>query len=123
RDRARDIESDVDRLVPAETAAEATTETETAADAYIGTVVSDVVEALRDSDVIVPTSRLLIKTDAPAESLRIARTVSAAVVAVVNRTLKTFPPRFVIAKGGITSSDVAAHGLEIRHAIVRGRML
>jgi uncharacterized protein YgbK (DUF1537 family) len=49
--------------------------------------------------------------------------VSAAVVAVVNRTLKTFPPRFVIAKGGITSSDVAAHGLEIRHAIVRGPML
>ena len=37
--------------------------------------------------------------------------------------LKTFPPRFVIAKGGITSSDVAAHGLEIRHAIVRGPML
>jgi len=28
-----------------------------------------------------------------------------------------------IAKGGITSSDVAAHGLEIRHAIVRGPML
>ena len=47
----------------------------------------------------------------------------AAVVDVVNRTLKTFPPRFVIAKGGITSSDVAAHGLEIRHGIVRGPML
>ena len=46
-----------------------------------------------------------------------------AVVNVVNRTLKIFPPRFVIAKGGITSSDVAAHGLEIRHAIVRGPML
>ena len=82
-----------------------------------------VVESLRSGDVIVHTSRLLIKTDDAAESLRIARTVSAAVVAVVNRTLKTFPPRFVIAKGGITSSDVAAHGLEIRHAIVRGPML
>src|SRR5680860_786429 len=32
-------------------------------------------------------------------------------------------PRFVIAKGGITSSDVAALGLEIRHAMVRGPML
>ncbi|WLQ08349.1 four-carbon acid sugar kinase family protein [Arthrobacter oryzae] len=110
---ARIVEIDVEKLLAAEDVAEA----------YIGTVVSDVVEALQGGDVIVHTSRLLIKTGDAAESLRIARTVSAAVVAVVNRTLKTFPPRFVIAKGGITSSDVAAHGLEIRHAIVRGPML
>ncbi|MET4541783.1 uncharacterized protein YgbK (DUF1537 family) [Arthrobacter bambusae] len=115
---ARTIEIDVEKLIAGtETAAEAE------ADAYIETVVSDVVDALRHGDVIVHTSRLLIKTDDAAASLKIARTVSAAVVAVVNRTLKTFPPRFVIAKGGITSSDVAAHGLEIRHAIVRGPML
>ncbi|WP_461188860.1 four-carbon acid sugar kinase family protein [Arthrobacter sp. Z4-13] len=112
---ARIVEIDVEKLLAAET--------ETAADAYLDQTVDTVVEALRGGDVIVHTSRLLIKTDDPAESLRIARTVSAAVVAVVNRTLKTFPPRFVIAKGGITSSDVAAHGLEIRHAIVRGPML
>ncbi|MFK0042105.1 four-carbon acid sugar kinase family protein [Paenarthrobacter sp. NPDC090517] len=108
---ARTVEIDVEQLLTAE------------ADAYIATVVSDVVDALHKGDVIVHTSRLLIKTDDAAASLKIARTVSAAVVAVVNRTLKTFPPRFVIAKGGITSSDVAAHGLEIRHAIVRGPML
>ncbi|ALV41172.1 hypothetical protein AU252_08430 [Pseudarthrobacter sulfonivorans] len=93
------------------------------ADAYLDQMVGTVVDALHGGDAIVHTSRLLIKTEDPVESLRIARTVSAAVVAVVNRTLKTFPPRFVIAKGGITSSDVAAHGLEIRHAIVRGPML
>ncbi len=108
---ARIIEIDVEKLLAE------------GADNYIGTVVSDVVDALHEGDVIVHTSRLLIKTDDAAASLQIARTVSAAVVAVVNRTLKTFPPRFVIAKGGITSSDVAAHGLEIRHAIVRGPML
>ncbi|MBO1269658.1 four-carbon acid sugar kinase family protein [Arthrobacter cavernae] len=113
---ARIIEIDVEQLLAAETETEA-------ADGYIGTVVADVVDALHSGDVIVHTSRLLIKTDDAAASLKIARTVSAAVVAVVNRTLKTFPPRFVIAKGGITSSDVAAHGLEIRHAIVRGPML
>jgi uncharacterized protein YgbK (DUF1537 family) len=90
---------------------------------HVGAVVSAIVTALADGDVVVHTSRLLIKTDDPAESLRIARTVSAAVVDVVSRTLKARPPRFVIAKGGITSSDVAAHGLEIRHAIVRGPML
>ncbi|MGJ3190565.1 hypothetical protein FQP90_18940 [Paenarthrobacter nitroguajacolicus] len=115
---ARTIEIDVEKLI-----AGTKTQGEAEADAYIGTVVSDVVDALRSGDVIVHTSRLLIKTDDAAASLKIARTVSAAVVAVVNRTLKSFPPRFVIAKGGITSSDVAAHGLEIRHAIVRGPML
>jgi uncharacterized protein YgbK (DUF1537 family) len=113
---ARIMEIDVDKLLAAES------ETDGVA-AYLGQTVDAIVDALHGGDVIVHTSRLLIKTDNPAESLRIARTVSAAVVAVVNRTLKTFPPRFVIAKGGITSSDVAAHGLEIRHAIVRGPML
>jgi uncharacterized protein YgbK (DUF1537 family) len=108
---ARIVEIDVEKLLGEEAAA------------YLDQTVDAVVDALHGGDVIVHTSRLLIKTDDPAESLRIARTVSAAVVAVVNRTLKTFPPRFVIAKGGITSSDVAAHGLEIRHAIVRGPML
>ncbi|HET7783019.1 MAG TPA: four-carbon acid sugar kinase family protein [Arthrobacter sp.] len=108
---ARIVEIDVEKLLGPESAS------------HLDQTVDAVVEALHGGDVIVHTSRLLIKTDDPAESLRIARTVSAAVVAVVNRTLKTFPPRFVIAKGGITSSDVAAHGLEIRHAIVRGPML
>ncbi|MBT2538306.1 four-carbon acid sugar kinase family protein [Arthrobacter sp. ISL-69] len=110
------VEIDVGKLVATGT------ETGSAA-SYLDETVDTVVAALRSGDVIVHTSRLLIRTDDAAESLRIARTVSAAVVAVVNRTLKTFPPRFVIAKGGITSSDVAAHGLEIRHAIVRGPML
>lgn len=108
---ARIVEIDVEKLLSG------------SADAHLDQTVDAIVEALHGGDVIVHTSRLLIKTDSPAESLRIARTVSAAVVTVVNRTLKTFPPRFVIAKGGITSSDVAAHGLEIRHAIVRGPML
>jgi len=110
---ARIVEIDVEKLLGAPSDAEV----------HLDRTVDTVAEALRGGDVIVHTSRLLIKADDPAESLRIARTVSAAVVAVVNRTLKTFPPRFVIAKGGITSSDVAAHGLEIRHAIVRGPML
>lgn len=90
---------------------------------YVDETVATVVAALPSGDVILQTSRVLVKAHDAAESLRIARAVSSAVVAVVNRTLKTFPPRFVIAKGGITSSDVAAHGLELRHAVVRGPML
>ncbi len=86
-------------------------------------VVAAVVAGLDAGDVVVHTSRLLVTRDDPAESLRISRTVSAAVVEVVQRTLAEHPPRFVVAKGGITSSDVAAFGLQIRHAMVRGPML
>jgi uncharacterized protein YgbK (DUF1537 family) len=91
--------------------------------AELDRVVAEVTAALDQGDVVVHTSRLLVKRSDPAESLRIARTVSSAVVEVVQRTLAAHPPRFVIAKGGITSSDVAAFGLQIRHGIVRGPML
>lgn len=91
--------------------------------AHLDAIVDAVVEALGRGDVAVHTSRLLRKTDDADESLDISRRVSAAVVAVVQRILARIRPRFVIAKGGITSSDVAAHGLGIRHAIVRGPML
>ncbi|MCW4465400.1 hypothetical protein OK351_07785 [Glutamicibacter sp. MNS18] len=90
---------------------------------YLATLVEKISRSLTDSDVIVHTSRTLVKTDDADASLEIARRVSAAVVWVVNRIVHSTPPRFVIAKGGITSSDVAAHGLEIRKAIVRGPML
>ena len=91
--------------------------------AYLESVAARVADRLSAGDVIVHTSRLLVKTDDPAASLEISRRVSAAVVAIVQGTLALRAPRFVIAKGGITSSDVASEGLGIRHAIVRGPML
>ncbi|WP_051973300.1 four-carbon acid sugar kinase family protein [Cryobacterium sp. MLB-32] len=108
---ARVVEIDVAALLASESST------------HLGEVVDEVVAALAGADVIVQTSRLLVSTTDPAESLRIARTVSAAVVEVVQRVVARTRPRFVIAKGGITSSDVAALGLQIRHAIVRGPML
>jgi len=92
-------------------------------DAYLTGIVAEIVERLRAGDVVVHTSRVLVKSDDPEASLHISRQVSAAVVTLVQRTLAAHPPRFVIAKGGITSSDVATRGLGIRHAIVRGPML
>ncbi|TKV29163.1 hypothetical protein FDK12_05835 [Arthrobacter sp. NamB2] len=91
--------------------------------AYLDQAVGEVTAALTAGDVVLHTSRQLVRADDAAASLRIARSVSDALVEVVNRTLKTYAPRFVIAKGGITSSDVATHGLEIRRALVRGPML
>ncbi|WP_137843980.1 four-carbon acid sugar kinase family protein, partial [Microbacterium sp. 2FI] len=90
--------------------------------ATVDQAVSRVVAALAEGDVIVHSSRTLIRTDDPDESLAISRTVSDALVAVVARTLAERPPRFVIAKGGITSSDVASRGLSIRRAMVRGSL-
>ncbi|ANP73274.1 four-carbon acid sugar kinase family protein [Cryobacterium arcticum] len=106
------VEIDVARVIDAD-----------GAEAYLAGLVDDTVRHLRAGDVIVHTSRGLLKTDDPEASLQISRQVSAAVVTLVQRTLAAHPPRFVIAKGGITSSDVATHGLGIRHAIVRGPML
>lgn len=91
--------------------------------AHLAEAVTAVVEGLAEGDVVLHTSRELVRADDPAESLAIARTVSAAVVAVVRGTLAASPPRFVVAKGGITSSDVASEGLGIRHGVVRGPML
>lgn len=90
---------------------------------HLAAIVDRAVDALGRGDVAVHTSRLLRKTEDADESLDISRRVSAAVVSVVQQVLARIRPRFVIAKGGITSSDVAAHGLGIRHAIVRGPML
>ena len=96
---------------------------EATAGAHLAATASAVAAALTRSDVILHTSRLLVRSPDAAQSLRIARAVSAAVVDVVRRTVRLRRPRFVVAKGGITSSDVATHGLEIRRAVVRGPML
>jgi uncharacterized protein YgbK (DUF1537 family) len=50
-----------------------------------------------------------------------ARAISSALVAII-RGIET-RPAWVIAKGGITSSDVAGRGLEIREARVAGQLL
>ena len=66
------------------------------------------------------TSRELVRSEDPAESLAIARRVSDAVVEVVQQ-VRTARPAWVVAKGGITSHEVAANGLGIRRARVEGQ--
>ncbi len=67
------------------------------------------------------TSRELVTGTNPEESLAIVGRVSSAVVEIVRQL--TVRPRFLIAKGGITSSDVATAGLGVRRATVRGQLL
>jgi uncharacterized protein YgbK (DUF1537 family) len=71
-------------------------------------------------DVVVMTSRQLVTGADKEESLQIGAVVSAALVAVVRGL--TVRPRFVVAKGGITSSDIATRGLDIKRALVLGQI-
>lgn len=72
-------------------------------------------------DVVVYTSRQLITGADAAASLAIGRRISDGLCAIL-RALMT-RPRYLIAKGGITSSDLATIGLGVRRALVLGQIL
>lgn len=72
-------------------------------------------------DTVVYTSRQLITSTDAAASLAIGRRVSDALVYLVQHL--AFTPRYLIAKGGITSSDTATLGLGVRRALVLGQAL
>ena len=80
-----------------------------------------VTDALRRSDVLLYTSRAVVPGTSPEASLEIARAVSAAVARTVRLALPA-RPAWILAKGGITSHDVARHGLGIRRAEVAGQL-
>ena len=72
-------------------------------------------------DVLIYTSRELITGEDAKSSLQIGKSVSEALVDIVRRIHTR--PAWVVAKGGITSSDVATSGLGVRKARVRGQLL
>ena len=92
-------------------------------DQLIAEICEEACKTLQEENVVIQTSRELIKTDNPDESLEISRKISDCVVQIVNQIVRKVKPRFVIAKGGITSSDVASKGLEMKHATVLGPAL
>lgn len=74
------------------------------------------------ADALLFTSRTLLQNGTDdAANLRIGQQISSALVAIV-RGLERQPAWF-IAKGGITSSDMATKALGIRHATVLGALL
>lgn len=77
---------------------------------------------LETSHVVLATTRTVRQWDDPERSLAFARSVSDAVVDITRRIHRLHPPAFVVAKGGITSSDIATRALGIRRAVVRGRV-
>ncbi|KAL3512167.1 hypothetical protein ACH5RR_024884, partial [Cinchona calisaya] len=72
-------------------------------------------------DTLIMTSRELITGKTPSESLEINSKVSSALVEIVQRI--TTRPRYILAKGGITSSDLATKALGARCAKIVGQAL
>lgn len=80
-------------------------------------------DALASGPTVLATSRTLVTGRDEAESLDIARRVSAALTGVVGRVVERHRPAYVLAKGGITSSDVATESLHADRVWVRGSLL
>ena len=89
----------------------------------IGRVAGAVNGALSEEDVLVYTSREVVSADKNRTGLELGQAVSDAVVEVMRRVDRELPLGFVVAKGGITSSDVGTKGLGVRRAAVAGQML
>jgi uncharacterized protein YgbK (DUF1537 family) len=92
-----------------------------AREAYLADIARQATAALADRDVLLMTSRELVRAEDPADSLRIANRVSDGLSAVVGR-IRGAGLGWVVTKGGITSHEVAATGLGIRRARVEGQL-
>ena len=92
-------------------------------EAEVRAVTEAVVTGLEGADVLLRTSRQLITGPSPERSLEIAGWVARHLTAVVTAAVRQAQPRWVIGKGGITSSDLVTRGLGMRRAWVLGQML
>ncbi|MDQ3397359.1 MAG: hypothetical protein M3511_06215, partial [Deinococcota bacterium] len=70
---------------------------------------------------VVYTSRNLIKTAHADDNLKLGRRVSRGLIETLQQI--AVRPRYLLAKGGITSSDLATKGLGVKRAVVLGQLL
>lgn len=85
-------------------------------------IIQQAEEAIRQGqDAVIFTSRQLVTGENAANSLAIGSRISDSLIQIV-QGIQT-RPSFLIAKGGITSSDVATKGLGIKRAMVMGQIL
>ncbi|OLN87249.1 putative oxidoreductase YgbJ [Colletotrichum chlorophyti] len=91
-----------------------------AAESVVAAAAADTAKKLAaGEDVLVMTSRALIKGHDALSSLQIGSKVARALVQLVEQI--DVRPRYLIAKGGITSSDAATKGLKMRRARILGQ--
>lgn len=96
--------------------------TSEAEDAFLGSIADELAALLRGGKhAALYTSRELVSGHDDESSLAIGRRVSRCLVDVMRRL--PVAPRFIIAKGGVTSSDLATDALSIKRATVLGQIL
>jgi uncharacterized protein YgbK (DUF1537 family) len=106
-----DIEVRVERLLDDRTQAAEIRAAVEKADAHIAA----------GRDAVIYTSRRLVTGSDAQSNLGIGQRVSASLIEIVRGI--EHQPRYLVAKGGITSSDVATKGLGVRRALVLGQVL
>ncbi len=79
------------------------------------------IRAGRTVAVFTRRKRLDLNTGNKEDELQLAEKISNAVTSIIASL--TVRPRFIIAKGGITSSDVGTKGLQVKKALVLGQIL
>lgn len=90
--------------------------------ATVGRIVDAVNRALGQGETtVIYTSRQYVGAAGGESDLSIGRQVSDALIEIVRGI--NVRPRYLVAKGGITSSDVATRGLGVRRAMVMGQIL
>ena len=89
----------------------------------IASALAEIERHLPEGEMILYTSRALAGANGSDEALDVGRSVSDALVELVQRLDPGLPLAFCVAKGGITSSDVGTRGFGVRRAEVAGQML
>jgi uncharacterized protein YgbK (DUF1537 family) len=87
-------------------------------------VVAEATRALAaGKDVLLHTTRQQFEGHNASSREQIGKTVSRALASVVREITRVASPAWLIAKGGITASDVAVHGLGMQRAWMLGQLL
>ncbi|MDH3799142.1 MAG: hypothetical protein OES70_10900, partial [Desulfobacterales bacterium] len=83
----------------------------------ISRVANDTEQTLRQgNDMLIFTSRQLVAGKDSKSSLQMGQKISQGLISIVQRIQTA--PRYILAKGGITSSDIATRALNVKKAIV-----
>lgn len=84
-------------------------------------IISDVEKTIKQGQTVaVYTGRKRLDIGSEEESLLVSVKISEAITSIVSRL--SIQPAFLIAKGGITSSDVGTKGLAVKKALVLGQV-
>ncbi len=88
---------------------------------YISGIILKIDQLLhKGKNVIVFTSRKLITGENELRTINIASSVSEALISIVKNS--NVRPKYLLAKGGITSNDIAIKGLGMKRSIVLGQI-